>query len=157
MTFPHLPAARTVAAGAGLLAAAALLTGCTKPQPGITLLSGSKSTIVSAQPLCFQLGQCAIKANRVGQITAAANSQILVDVPGSLAGKGWIVAAFTTDSTGKNTAVATPGANSAPIHGEHTVRLQVPQATSGGYYLQVSALQPTRQLTTWLVGVQLTQ
>jgi hypothetical protein len=145
---------RAIVAGLGLAATASLLAGCTKPQPGITVLSDNKSTIVKAQPACTVLGSCQPVQSRVAQVPAAGGSQILLDVPKELADAGWIVAAFTSDGK-KNTALTTPGAASQPIQGRHTVRLRVPPATEGSYYLQVTALRPTNQLTTWLLGVQL--
>lgn len=147
---------RVLAAGLGLAATAALLTGCTKPQPGITVLSDNRSRVVRAQPACTVLGSCQPVQNRVPQVAATGGSQILLDVPKELADGGWIVAAFTSDGK-TNTALTTPGAASPPIKGRHTVRLQVPPATAGSYYLQVTALRPTSRLTTWLLGVQLRQ
>lgn len=140
----------------GLVAAGSLLAGCSKPQPTITVLSDDRSRTVAAQPACTVLGSCQPVQSRVPEVRAAAGSQILLDVPKQLADGGWIVAAFTSDGK-TNTALTTPGASSSPIQGRHTVRLQVPAATSGSYYLQVTALRPTKQLTTWLLGVQLTQ
>ncbi|MBV9823291.1 MAG: DUF2771 family protein [Actinobacteria bacterium] len=147
---------RPLAAGLALAAMAALLTGCSKPQPTITVLSDSKARTVRAQPACTVLGNCQPVAGRVPQVRAAGGSQILLDVPKALADSGWIVAAFTSDGK-TNTALTTPGAGSDPIRGRHTVRLQVPPATAGSYYLQVTALRPTNQLTTWLLGVELGQ
>jgi hypothetical protein len=147
---------RPVAAGVGLLGSAVLLTGCDKPQPSITVFSDNRSGTVAAQPACTVLGSCQPIADRVAQIQATGGSQILLDVPKQLSDGGWIVAAYTSDGS-KNTALTTPGASSPPIQSRHSVRLQVPSATSGSYYLQVTALKPSNQLTTWLVGVRLTQ
>lgn len=145
---------RALAATATLVATASMLTGCSKPQPTITVLSDNRSRIVKAQPACTVLGSCQPVQSRVPQVPATGGSQILLDVPKELADGGWIVAAFTSDGK-KNTALTTPGAASPPIQGRHTVRLRVPPVTEGGYYLQVTALRPTNQLTTWLLGVQL--
>ncbi|HST50299.1 DUF2771 family protein [Jatrophihabitans sp.] len=149
-------APRALAAGLTVAVTAAVLTGCSKPQPTITVLSDSKARIVKAQPACTVLGSCQPVAGRVPQVPATGGSQILLDVPKDLADSGWIVAAFTSDGK-TNTALTTPGAASQPIQGRHTVRLRVPAATSGSYYLQVTALRPTDQLTTWLLGVELRQ
>lgn len=147
-------APRVLAAGVGLAATTAVLTGCSQPQPSITVLSDNRSKIVRAQPACTVLGSCQPVQSRVPQVAAAGGSQILLDVPKELADAGWIVAAFTSDGK-SNTALSTPGAASQPIQGRHTVRLRVPAATTGSYYLQVTSLRPTNQLTTWLLGVQL--
>ncbi|MDQ1722292.1 MAG: hypothetical protein QOI26_2026 [Pseudonocardiales bacterium] len=147
---------RVLAAGLGLTATVSVLAGCAKPQPSITVLSDNRSQIVRAQPACMVLGSCQPVQSRVPQVAATGGSQILVDVPRELADGGWIVAAFTSDGK-TNTALTTPGAASPPIRGRHSVRLQVPAATEGGYYLQITALRPSNQLTTWLLGVQLRQ
>jgi hypothetical protein len=150
--------ARTVAAGVATIAAAAMLVGCDRPQPSITVLSGAKAKSVSAQAPCVLTGACNADAKKVTRISAPAGTRILVDVPKDLAQAGWIVAAFTADTSGKNTAIN--GAGSSPIQGEHNVRVQVPQVPSGGsgaYFLQVSSLRPNNQLTTWVVAVQIIQ
>ena len=74
-------------------------------------------------------------------------------MPKDLSDASWAVAAYTQDQAGKNTPLDVPGTG-APIKGKHAVRLAVPQAT-GGYLLQVSALAPTKQLTTWIIAVDL--
>lgn len=161
MSLPTRLRPRAVAAGLGLITLASVLTGCSKPQPTITVLSADRARTVPAQPACVVLGSCQPVQSRVPQVKAFGGSQILLDVPKALADRGWIVAAFTSDGK-TNTALSTPGAASSPIQGRHSVRLQVPPATSGSYYLQVTALakkgqQPDNQLTTWLLGVQLSQ
>ncbi|MEO7260301.1 MAG: DUF2771 family protein [Jatrophihabitantaceae bacterium] len=157
MSGPRLKS-RVLAAGLGLAATAAttVLAGCSKPQPSITVLSDNRSEIVRAQPACTVLGSCQPVQSRVPQVRATAGSQIMLDVPKELADAGWIVAAFTSDGK-TNTALTTPGAASQPIQGQHSVRLRVPSATAGSYYLQVTSLRPSNQLTTWLLGVQLRQ
>ncbi len=149
---------RSIAAGLGVLAAATLLTACDKPSPTITVLHGDGSDQVKAQPACAVFGSCHYTQSDVRRINAAGGSQILLDVPKNLADSGWVAAAYTTDAAGtKNTALNTPGASSQPIRGKHTVTLQVPDATTGSYLIQVTALKPSNQLTTWLIGVTLTQ
>jgi hypothetical protein len=148
---------RSIAAGLGLLATVSLLSACSKPQPTVTVLSNDKSKIIPAQPTCTMLTTpCALVNSKIKHVTASAGSKILVDVPRSLANGGWIVTAYITDGK-KNTALTTPGAQSGTIQGQHSVRLTVPSATEGSYFLQVTALRPSDQLTTWVIGVNLTQ
>lgn len=154
MSSPTRLRPRALAAGLGVAAAATLLTGCTRPQPSITVLSDNRARSVPAQPACTVLGKCQPIAGRVTEVRATGGSQILVDVPKALADSGWIVAAFTSDG---KTNTPLDGAGSPTIHGRHSVRLRVPQVSSGSYYLQVTALRPNNQLTTWLLGVQLAQ
>jgi len=149
---------RAAAALVGLIAATVLLTACDKPQPSITVLSGSTATAVPAQPNCTVApkGQnCALDASKQRTVQARSGSSLLLDVPPSLASHGYIVAAYTTDGK-TNTPLNTPGVATGPISGKLSVRLAVPAQAQGSYYLQVTALPPSRQLTTWLVLVQLT-
>lgn len=143
----------------GLITVVSLLTGCDKPQPTVTALSNDRSTIVPAQPGCTMLptAACSPDPSKQKSIKASGGSQILLDVPLQLANAGWIVTAFTGDGT-TNTPLTTPaGVSTGPIHGVHTVRLNVPAATAGSYFLQVTALKASKQLTNWLIAVQLTQ
>lgn len=148
---------RAVTAVAGLVAAATLLTACDKPQPTITVLSGTHTITVPAQPTCTIVtsGNCSLDAGKQRTVQARSGSQLLLDVPPELADRGYIVAAYTTDGK-TNTPLSTPGASTGPMTGKLAVRLAVPSQAQGSYYLQVSAIPPSRQLTTWLVLVQLT-
>jgi hypothetical protein len=139
----------TVAAVTGLLAISALLSACDKPQPTVTVYSGSTAKAVSAQPPCLLLGTCSPNQGRVTGLSVEPGSTVLIDVPKQLADAGWIASAFTQDSTGKNTPVAGAGTTTTT---KLTARLQVPQG-SGGYFVQISSLKPSDQLTTWIVRV----
>lgn len=141
----------------GLVTATVLLTACDKPQPTITVFGNNHATTVPAQPTCTILtsDNCALDAGRQRTVRARSGSQLLLDVPPELADRGYIVAAYTTDGK-TNTPLSTPGASTGPLTGKLAVRLAVPSQARGSYYLQVSALPPSRQLTTWLVLVQLT-
>lgn len=159
MSFPSLNRARSLVAALGLIALVPLLSSCDKPQPTITMLSSNRSTIVPAQPSCTMLdaGGCDPVAGRQKTIKAVGGSQILVDVPHQLAEAGWIVTAYTTDGKTNTPLTAPSGVSTGPVRGEHTVRLNVPAATTGSYYLQITALKPSNQLTNWLCLVQLSQ
>ncbi len=148
---------RAVAVLLGLVAATGLLSSCDRPQPTITVLGNDHAITVPAQPACTILtsGNCALDAGRQGTVHARSGSQLLLDVSPQLADRGYIVAAYTTDGK-TNTPLSTPGASTGPMTGTLAVRLTVPSQAQGSYYLQVSALPPSRQLTTWLVLVQLT-
>jgi hypothetical protein len=140
---------RAVAAGLAVLAAGAMLTACDKPQPTITVFSGSTSKAIKAQPPCVFSGTCDADQKKIRTLAVASGSTILIDVPKDLANAGWIASAFTQDA-GKNTPVVGAGTSTTKSFSE---RLQVPQG-SGGYFVQVSALKPTNQLTTWVLRVQ---
>ncbi|HTZ45518.1 MAG TPA: DUF2771 family protein [Jatrophihabitans sp.] len=148
---------RAVAAVVALFAATVLLTACDKPQPTITVLSGDRATTVPAQSTCTILtaGTCALDPGKQRTVHARSGSTLLLDVPPALSDRGYIVAAYTTDGK-TNTPLSTPGASTGPTTGKLALRLAVPSQAQGSYYLQISAIPPSRQLTTWLVLVQLT-
>ncbi|MCW2541038.1 MAG: hypothetical protein JWN95_2763 [Frankiales bacterium] len=142
--------------GAAVAVVVPLLMACDKPQPTVTVFTGTKAKQVSAQPVCTIVGRCQTDLGKIARITAASGSDILIDVPKNLAQAGWLVAAFTTDAAGKNTPLSTPGAGTSTMHGNLSTKVSVPAQSAGSYFLQVSSLKPSSQLTTWLVGVDLT-
>lgn len=148
-----------------LLAAAALTVaaaGCGSQDPKpvrITVLSGKVRTDVPAQPACTMLkvGGCGPQADAERTIRAAGGSQLQLDVPSALAKAGWIATAYTTDGT-VNTPLQSPaGVSTGTEVGVRTVTLNVPSQTTGSYYLQVTALRPSTQLTNWLCLIQFTK
>lgn len=155
----RVPAAfrRLLAAGAGVLVLLAVLSACDKPKPTVTMLSNDHATVVPAQPACTiqQTDTCALDVSKQRTISARSGSQILLDVSPQLSDSGYVVAAYTTDGK-TNTPLTTPGASTGAVHNKLALRLAVPSQSQGSYYLQVSALAPSRRLTTWLVLVQLT-
>jgi hypothetical protein len=150
---------RAVAMAAALLSATSLLTACDKPLPTITVFSGKTAKTVSAQPKCTvaPTQQCSVDQAKVSELTARGGGQILIDVPEKLADAGWFAAAFSTDSSGKNTPIT--GAGSQPVTGKHTIALNVPfiSGSGGGYLLQIDPIKPNQLLTTWLMAIKLTQ
>ena len=143
-------ARRLLAICAALVAAVTLLTGCTKPRANITVFSGSTAKAVAGQPICVITGKCIATASKVVDLKAAPGSTILIDVPKDLAAAGWVAAAFAPDQSGANNPIT--GAGTPAPTNKVAARVEVPQAT-GGYYLQISSVRPSNQLTTWIVRV----
>jgi hypothetical protein len=145
-----------LAAVFGLVAMTTLLTACDKPKPTITVLSDSQTTVVPAQPTCTiqPTNPCDIEAGKQRTITARTGGQLLLDVSPQLADNGYVVAAYTSDGK-TNTPLSTPGASTGPLRKQLTVKLAVPPQAQGSYFLQISALPPSKQFTTWLVLVKL--
>lgn len=141
---------RLAALGAAAVATLTLLSACTKPRASITVFSGSTARSVAGQPACVITGKCVANTGKVVDLDAAPGSTILIDVPTDLAHAGWVAAAYASDQSGANSPIAGAG-TSAPTT-KLSARVAVPQA-SGGYYLQVSAVRPSNQLTTWIVRV----
>jgi hypothetical protein len=86
------PARRTcLAAAAGLLA----LTGCSKPTPGVTLVSGKKSVHTEASNYCdgrilTSVTDC-VKRSRPTVLPARQGDQVGIDVDRTLTTHGWFV------------------------------------------------------------------
>ncbi len=137
-----------------MLVAASVLTACDKPLPKVTVQSGSKSALVSAQPSCVTQGTCGLDEKQAKRFTAVAGSTILVDVPLEVANKGWLVKALVADSTGK--IVALDGGGSVSTN-DHSVRLQVPAKAELDYLLQVVPVVPKSNSRTWVISVRTTQ
>ncbi len=145
-----------LAGALGLVAMTALVTACDKPRPTITVLSDNNSTVVPAQPTCTidPSAPCAPEPGKQRTISARAGGQILLDLAPELADNGYLVTAFTSDGK-TNTPLATPGASTG-VSKSLTTRLAVPSQASGSYFLQVSALPPSKRYTTYLIRVNLT-
>ncbi|MEO6702128.1 MAG: DUF2771 family protein [Jatrophihabitantaceae bacterium] len=144
---------RLPAVALSLLGSAALLTGCGHAEPTtITVLSHGKSTAVRAQPACTMLkaGGCNPQADLEPTIEAVGGSQLQVRVPKKVASGGWIATAYTSDGK-TNTPLTSPtGVSTGIVQGTNSYLLNVPPASQGSYYLQVTALRPTSKLTNWL-------
>jgi hypothetical protein len=145
---------RCLAGTLGLIATGVLLTACNKPQPSITVFSGSTAKAVSAQAPCVLDKSCTDDPHKVVDLTVRPGSTLLVDVSRDLANAGWIATAYTQDSSGAATSI--PGAGTAKPTQNLSARLRVPQA-DGAYLVRVTSVRPTNQLTTWLVRVTLGQ
>lgn len=145
-----------LAAVLGLAALVPLLAACDKPRPTITVLSGSASTVVPAQPACTiqPTDPCALEPGKQRTISARSGSQLLLDLAPELAHNGYLVSAYTSDGK-TNTPVSTPGASTGVLK-SLTAKLAVPAQAAGSYFLQVTALPPSKRYTTYLILVNLT-
>lgn len=89
------PRRRLLAAAAVTSAAAAVLTGCEKPAPIVTVVSGSSSVYTEASVFCFEeeqtleSGQCAQRATDVTEVAVRPGERVGIDVDGELADRGW--------------------------------------------------------------------
>lgn len=148
--------ARTLSV-AGAVAAVVLLTGCQKPAPDVTVLSGSTTTVVRAQTYCFDanIKHCRIATHgNVGSITARAGSAILVDVPRVVAAGRWNATSAVEVSSGKFQTIAGVGHASPTRHDTHSTRLTVPYGVHA-YFLVVQQAGPA-QTGAWVTRVTVT-
>jgi hypothetical protein len=145
---------RLAVAGVGLTAVAALLTACDKPTPSITVFTGSTAIKVNSAKYCFDGNAHTCRtSSAIGQITATSGSTIVVDVPREIANNHWAVTAFVKDTTGKITTI--DASSSSVVTGTHSVRLPVPQASSGGYQLAVQSFTGNSATGEWDIEVSL--
>lgn len=145
---------RLAAAALGVAAIATVLTACDKPIPSITVLAGHTTIRVAPAKYCYNGNTSTCRTSTsAGSIKATSGSTLVVDVPREVAVDHWAVAAFVKDSTGKITTI--DSASSALVSGTHSVRLQVPQASSGSYQLSVQSFTGTTATGEWDVEVSL--
>ena len=89
------PRRRLLAAVAATSAAAALLTGCEKPAPTVTVVSGGTSIYTEASAFCFdeeqtlEGGECAQRSTELTELAVRPGERVGIDVDGELADRGW--------------------------------------------------------------------
>lgn len=135
-----------------------LLAGCQKPLPTITVSGDGRSVVVGAAQYRFPGGPLHRPIKDVGQapsIRVRAGSELLVDVPRTVADDAWVVAAFTLDSASKAHPLAGAGSATA-IRDRHTTHLSTASAGVGSYYLQIAEIRATSQAGGWIVHVTTT-
>jgi hypothetical protein len=152
--------ARRLLAALGVLAAVMTLAACQKPTPGVTLQSGSTSTVLKPQTYCFdaKTKDCRVAASgNVGTLHAAGGGSILVDVPRTIADGYWQVRSATQSKDGTFKTLTADGTQTAIVHGRHSARVQVPFG-SGDYYLIVAeAPQGANKATgSWVARIVVT-
>jgi hypothetical protein len=140
-----------------LMLAALMLSACQKPSPRVTVFGDGKSVVVIAASYTYTGGTTRIAGSNapVAQISVRAGTELLVDVPRSLADHAWIVAAYTSDANGKLTAL--DGAGSQTVSGKHSVWLNTPEDGSGEYFLNVTQLTGGNGTGAWVLRVNLHQ
>ncbi|WP_375480768.1 DUF2771 family protein [uncultured Jatrophihabitans sp.] len=128
------------------------LGGCDKPVPGVTVLSGSTSTVIPPQKYCFDSGARACRVSeKIRTINARSSSTLLIDVPRAVANSHWLVTAFRRDKNGKSTPLDGFGSPDL-IHGRHSTQVSVPYGT-GDYFLSVAELAGGSQQGAWVARV----
>lgn len=142
-----------------LVVAAGVLTlaACDKPTPGVTIQSGSTSTVLKPQTYCFDAkpSHCRLTTSgNVGTLHAQGGGKIMVDVPRTIASGFWQVRSATQQANGTFKGLTAQGTSSAVLHDRHNTRVQVPIG-SGDYYLIVTeAPQGTNKATgSWVARI----
>jgi hypothetical protein len=146
---------RLLAAALGCAALAVVLTACDKPTPSITVYNGRTAIKVNSAKYCFDGNANTCRSsNAAGKISVTPGSTIVVDVPRQIASNHWAVTSLVKQSDGT---ITTIDASSSPVvSNTHSVRITVPQATSGGYQIAVQSFTGTKATGEWDVEVTLT-
>lgn len=93
-----MPAPRTVLAAGAVTVAVAVLAGCDKPTPQVTVQSGNK--VVTTEARRYQRdGKVQTFQRSVPSLPVHEGDRVAIDVPASLAENGWIVAVDGTQLT----------------------------------------------------------
>lgn len=149
---------RVLAASAVLASTTILLAACEKPTPKVTLLTGTTTTNVKPQTYCFDLAHCRVSdAGYLADVKAKAGSQILVDVPRSVAKKEWTVTSATRQADGTFQKIEGSGVSTDTLKDTHTARVTVPFGAGADYYLVVQQKQSEKATGTWISRVTITQ
>ena len=92
-----MTARRRLLAAASCCLAVAALTGCEKPAPIVTVVSGDTSVYSEASTFCFEEGanlqseECAQRATDVKQLEVRPGERIGIDVDKELVDRGWLL------------------------------------------------------------------
>jgi hypothetical protein len=106
-----MPARRRLLAASSSIFALAALTGCEKPAPLVTLVSGGQSVYSQANVYCFEegktleSGECAERAQGPTRLEVRPGEQVGVDVGKDLVERGWRVQLGSGDEPQNRSAV----------------------------------------------------
>ena len=127
----------TAAVSAGLAVAA--LTGCEKPAPIVTVVSGSTSEWKEADVFCFEEGQtfedgdCTQRSTSPTQIPVSAGQNVGVDVSREVVERGWYIELAGPGGQGQ-------AQQSEVQEDKHYFSFTAPQVGEGGLRLTVRAV-----------------
>ena len=132
----------TAVASAGLAVAA--LTGCEKPAPIVTVVSGSTSEWKEADVFCFEEGQtfedgdCVQRSTSPTQIPVTPGQQVGVDVSREVVERGWYVELAGPGGQGQ-------AQQSGIQEHKHYFTFTAPQVDEGGLRLTVRTVGESEQ------------
>ena len=129
-----LRAVRVIPVAAALVGTT-VLAACDKPVPRITVQRGSFSTTIGPSTYCFDPKHCRA-SDRIDLpiVNARADDTVLVDVPRTLVGRGWAVAALSLDGA------KALGGSGAIAH-QHSYRVAASSNSGDPFVVQVVELR----------------
>jgi hypothetical protein len=117
----------------GALAGTAVLAGCDKPLPKITVQRGSFSTTISPSTYCFDAKHCHTDKLDLPLVSARPDDTVLVDVPRTMASRGWSVSALSLDGT--------KSLGGSAIEDQHSYRVAASANNGQPFIVQVQQLR----------------
>jgi hypothetical protein len=148
-----MPRLARAAVGLSAVAAAALLTACDKPAPKISVLGGGRVVTITPSTYCFDAAHCRPAKLDLPVMSVAADDKVLIDVPRSVASRGWRAQALSLD--GK-----TVLGSSGTIRNDHSYKVPSGVANGNAFVVQVNELHngsPDGSTWSFLVQVSLTK
>ena len=143
-----MPARRRLLAAASTALALAVLTGCEKPAPLVTLVSGGQSIYTQANTYCFEEGQtidsgeCAQRAQGRTRLEVRPGELVGVDVGKDLVERGWRIRLGNDEN---------PANTSPVIQGRHYFTFDAPGLPEEGAPFMVSTVDEQDAMTgVWL-------
>lgn len=129
---------RLLAASSATLALAAL-TGCERPAPIVTLVSGGESTYTEATVFCFDeeqdidSGQCATRADEITRLAVRPGETVGVDVAKEVVERGWELTLINPDNPQESQ-------TSGRLEDDHYFTFTAPNIPEGGAPLAVQTV-----------------
>lgn len=129
---------RRLLATASAALAVAALTGCERPAPIVTVVSGTTSEWKEADVYCFDgealdSGECAQRAEGPTEVPVASGQRIGIDVDRHVAERGWYIELAGEGGRGQSQ-------RSDVMHDKHYFSFTAPQVGPDGLRLTVRSL-----------------
>jgi hypothetical protein len=119
---------------AGALASTFVLSSCDQPTPKITVQRGSFSTTISPSTYCFDAAHCRTSRIDLPAVSARPDDTVLIDVPRTLASRGW-------SATVVSLASLRQVGGSAAVHDRHSYRVAASVNDGNPFIVQVQQLR----------------
>jgi hypothetical protein len=125
---------RAAAAVVGAAAITTLLTACQKPTPEVTVLGGGKVATISPSNYCFDAAHCRVGKLDLPTFTLGPDDKVMIDVPRTVADRGWQVEALSLADITKVLG------GSGPITDSHSFRVAGNTAEGAPFVVRVDEL-----------------
>jgi hypothetical protein len=143
---------RAAAAAAGAAVIMSLLTACQKPTPQVTVLGGGKVVTISPSNYCFDSSHCRTGKLELPTFTLGPDDKVMIDVPKTVADRGWQVEALSLADITKVVG------GSGPITDSHSFRVASNTDNGDPFVVRVDELHDGKtDGSAWSFVVQVSQ